>query len=517
MRRALVILLLLASQPAIAQTPVAWPGDLVDPGGRGQPADLVLPMPCGAAMAFQKVVVPVDAADPLADRPLRLGQSLDRTGYADYLRRDHLRGAFEDIEAGSTHFYLARYELTVGQYRALQGDCSPPGRGDRIARGGLSWHDGVRLAQNYTTWLYANARDLLPHASGAPGYVRLPSETEWEYAARGGARTDPVGFADLRYFGDGEMRDHARHQAAGSGRGRLGPVGLLQPNQLGLYDIYGNAEELVLTPFRMNALGREHGQLGGVVTRGGSVLSTADQIYSAQRTEYPPHDPATGRPLRGETFGLRLAISAHVATSEARLGAIQRRWAELAGGSVEDDADPAQTLAALIEAETDPRRQRALSDLQLELRRNRQQTQTALAQSARATFLAGAVFVGTLNDSAAEIDTKGASIRTLVALQRAGRKSDLLQRQLRGHVDQLAEMRRLQRVYLLSYRTALETLSSGFSPDQRRIVLDVLREELSLSGQYRLRDAVARFSDDLSRFEQQPDIEADGLLAIALD
>ena len=38
-----------------------WPIEYYDPAADGAPADLVLPMPCGGAMAFQKVSVPVEA------------------------------------------------------------------------------------------------------------------------------------------------------------------------------------------------------------------------------------------------------------------------------------------------------------------------------------------------------------------------------------------------------------------------------------------------------------------------
>lgn len=515
MIRLFLLLLLATGGPANGQQS-GWTAAQYDPGASaGAPADMVLPMPCGGAMAFQKVSVPLDAADPIADRRLRLGQSLESTGYADYLITGYLRGAFTDAP-NETHFYIARYELTRGQFRALQGDCRPPERIDRTARGGLSWFDAVTLAQNYSAWLYTNAKDSLPVSGSARGYVRLPTEAEWEYAARGGAAVDANRFHELRYISDDTLREHAFYQGGGA-RGRLGPVGLRKPNPLGLFDVYGNAEELMLEPFRMNVLGRLHGQSGGVVTRGGSVLSTADQLYSAQRTEYPPLDPDTGRPLRGDTFGLRLAIGAHVATSEARLRDIQARWAELAVGAAEESADPERLLTALIEAEADPGRQKALTDLQLELRRSRDQTQFAMRQSVRATYLSGAAFVEALSDLAAEIDAKAAGMRMLVELQRAGRGSAMLDRQLEAHVRDIGELRRRQQVYLLSYRAALETLSADFDRADRDRVRGLLIEELGLSGQSGLRRSLTGFAEDLERFSAAPDMDAGQLLGLALD
>lgn len=517
MIRAWILAILTLPSLALAETPAAWSVEQYDPS-KTAPADLLLPMPCGGQMAFQKVVVPLDASDPLADRRLRLGQSLDQTGYSEYLRDDFLRGPFVDDAAGTTHFYIGRYELTQGQFRALQGDCAPVSRQDRIARGGLSWFDAVTLAQNYTAWLYANAPDDLPVADGAKGYIRLPTETEWEYATRGGAAIDANRFSDLTFFDEGEMRDYAIHQGAGAGRGRLSPVGLRLPNPLGLYDVYGNAEELMLEPFRLNALGRAHGQTGGVVTRGGSVLSSEAQIYSAQRTEYPPYDVRTGRPLRGDSFGARFVISTYVATSEARLSDIRDRWIERAEGAREEgEADPSALLSGLIEAEPDLRRRGALTDLQLELRRNRDQAQIALQQSARSTLLAGTVFADTLVDNARAIEAKAANIRMLVSLQRAGQKSDVFVRQVQKHVSEIADMRAQQQVYLLSYRAALDTLVSDIGAETRLSVLNVLQEELALSGQTQLRDDVARFAEILGQYAEQPDMDATRLLMLTLD
>jgi hypothetical protein len=506
--------------PAHAQAP--WPAEFTDPAAiaaDGAAADLLLPMPCGAAMAFQKVTVPMRAADPLADRRLVLGQALHRTGYSDYLRSTFLRGPFIDDGGGATYFYIARYELTEGQWRALHGDCTAPTRADRIARGGLSWFDAVDAARSYSEWLLTHAEDNLPRAGPAPGFLRLPTEDEWEYAARGGARIDATAFPALTYFGDGDMRDHALHQAPGSARGRLGAVGLKRPNPLGLFDVYGNAEELALDPYRMNAAGRAHGQAGGVVTRGGSVYSTADQLYSAQRTEYAPFDAATGTATRSDSFGLRLVIAAPVFTSDARLDAIRDRWSQLAAQSEADEgaADPDAILSSLIAAEADPRRQADLNALQLEFRRARDRIRTARMQSARATLLSGAVFVESLSENAARIDDKAANLRMLVDLQRAGGNADLIGRQMQGHVAQLAQMRQLQSVYLLSYRAALDVLVTEIGAEDRGTAHAVLREELALSGRSATAQMLDRFWTDLETYADAPDLGAEALLRMALD
>ena len=65
----LALLLALGAGGAVmAQEPSGdWPVELVDPGAEGgDAADLLLPMPCGAFMAFQRVDVPSDPNDPLS-------------------------------------------------------------------------------------------------------------------------------------------------------------------------------------------------------------------------------------------------------------------------------------------------------------------------------------------------------------------------------------------------------------------------------------------------------------------
>lgn len=501
---------------------ITWPLDQYDPAAKTDPAakaNLILPMPCGGAMAFQKVVVPVEANNPLDDRLLRLGQSQAQTGYSDYFRPAFLRGAFSDDKTGDTHYYIARYELTRGQYLALTGACPKAKGRDRFAQGNLTWFNAVDLGRHYTEWLMQNARDQLPKQEDAYGFLRLPTEEEWEYATRGGVQIDAAKFPARRFSGDTDLRDFSRYQAAGSARGKIGAVGTRKPNPLGLFDVYGNAEELMLEPFRLNAIGRHHGQVGGLVTRGGSFLSVDAQIYSAQRTEYPMFSNTNGTALSATTFGVRFVVSSHVATSDQRLSTIQSTWVQLSNSNdTAAQEDPISRLAKLIENEVDPRRKSALNDLQLDLRVSRETALTAQKETAKSALLSGGMFVQALNDSAAQIERLKFNIGNLTDMARVstGASRSQFTTAVEGYVQEIVGKRRAQNSVLLTFRSVIDTLVAEVSAAERKAAYDLLRRELTAGSQIEILTLVDRFWKDLNIYLEQPDMTPKKLLQIAI-
>jgi formylglycine-generating enzyme required for sulfatase activity len=148
-------------------------------------------------------------------------------------------------------FYVGRYEATLMQYDEFTDakgqtglDDSGWGRGNRPA--GASWYDAVA----YCNWLSERV-GFTPCYSGegihtvcdfeADGY-RLPTEAEWEYAARGGQRSQRYMYAGSNvYAGSNDPETVAWH--VGNSGEQTYPVGQKQPNELGLYDMSGNVGE----------------------------------------------------------------------------------------------------------------------------------------------------------------------------------------------------------------------------------------------------------------------------------
>jgi formylglycine-generating enzyme required for sulfatase activity len=122
----------------------------------------------------------------------------------------------------SREFEVGRYEVTQAQWEAVMGSNPSHFKGADRPVERVSWDD----AQVFLEKL--NSRN--------DGYVyRLPTEAEWEYAARAGSTAD--------YAGTGSLDEMAWH--FGNAGGTTHPVGTKKPNAWGLYDTHGNVWEWV--------------------------------------------------------------------------------------------------------------------------------------------------------------------------------------------------------------------------------------------------------------------------------
>jgi formylglycine-generating enzyme required for sulfatase activity len=175
-------------------------------------------------------------------------------------------------------FALGKYEVTFAEYDACvaAGGCSKRadqgwGRGRRPAIN-VSWND----AQTYVKWLSARTGQT----------YRLPSEAEWEYAARAGTQT--------RYaWGNDLGKNRANCYSCGSrwDAERTAPVGSFAANRWGLHDMHGNVWEWTMDCWHDTYRGAPAdgsawttgGKCGARVLRGGSWDLIPSYLRSAVR------------------------------------------------------------------------------------------------------------------------------------------------------------------------------------------------------------------------------------------
>lgn len=298
-----------ASAPA---QDISWSEDYFNP----QPAeeDLVLPMPCGGAMVFRRVDTS-NTGGAIGDVPVLLGQEDDKQPFLNGLRRSYVSGAFSDDDPLSKSFYfIQKYEVTEAQFAAVtEAECpATPRRRDFVPQVDRSRLEFEIFAQAYTLWLMQNAASALPQAGQTLAYLRLPTEEEWEFAARGGLKLEEALFRQpLPPMAENEqISEYVAHGGADSAGGRIQLIGTLKPNALGLYDMLGNAAEVVGTPFALVRHQRLHGQAGGFVKRGGDARTPIESLNLATRFEVPPYDVHSGTPTTDRYTGARLVISA---------------------------------------------------------------------------------------------------------------------------------------------------------------------------------------------------------------
>ena len=129
-------------------------------------------------------------------------------------------------EVTLSNYYIGKFEITQREWRTIMGDeldwPEQYGRGDDFPAYNVSRTDALRFVERLS------AMTRLP--------FRLPTEAQWEYAARGGNNSQ-----HYRYSGSNAVDEVAWHKE--NANGSLHPVGGKLPNELGLHDMSGNLWE----------------------------------------------------------------------------------------------------------------------------------------------------------------------------------------------------------------------------------------------------------------------------------
>jgi formylglycine-generating enzyme required for sulfatase activity/class 3 adenylate cyclase len=208
-------------------------------------------------------------------------------------------GSNEDISERPIHrvftgpFAISKFPITVHEWNQCVAAkaCADLAVGDSdVAVTNVSWTD----AKQFVVWL----------AQETHKNYRMPSEAEWEYAARGGTQTK-------YWWGDDLLSGMASCSNCNDTftSGQLVKVGSFKPNQFGLYDMGGSVDQWVEDCWHKNYHGAPldgsawiDGDCASRVIRSGSWKNDASYVRPANRDHYDAG-------VRYPTHGFRIALS----------------------------------------------------------------------------------------------------------------------------------------------------------------------------------------------------------------
>ena len=182
-------------------------------------------------------------------------------------------------------YYIGKTEVMQALWKAVTGK-NP------------SWHEGADLPVEGVSW--DDCQTFISRLNTLTGKrFRLPTEAEWEYAARGGNRSQ-----HCQYSGSNVAEEVAWTE--NNCQGRTQEVATRKPNELGLYDMSGNVYEWCADWYAPYSCGRQTDPTGPAsgenrVSRGGSFRGDAGECRCSSRRNY--------KDGRFASVGLRLVLS----------------------------------------------------------------------------------------------------------------------------------------------------------------------------------------------------------------
>ncbi len=295
------------------------------------PEDIILPMPNGLSMVFKLVAVPVGGT--LSSMPASLGVASAGEGRELYdsnyvaplsaafswqdLPENWLASVPKDKRSKYRYYLIAKYEVSQLQWKAVMDpscDVTKISSKDACPVSSISWYDALQYTEKYTDWLLKEHPDALPSSASntaVTGFLRLPTEAEWEYAALGGQNDVKPGKQQDFFTMDESLTldDYAVYYKEGTSHNasEAQPIGSKRPNPLGLYDTAGNIAEMTMDPFRFSMAGALLGSAGGFVRKGGSFQTAREEVMPGRREEAAPFQKKGV--LKARDLGFRPVIS----------------------------------------------------------------------------------------------------------------------------------------------------------------------------------------------------------------
>jgi hypothetical protein len=325
-----------AAEAQIAGAREATPQDAWNP--RPDPGDFIVPLPCGLGMAFRPIFVPwkgfpeaiYNVPHPFPrdeDDPVRKYSRKHKAYMESPLSVEHLPAAYRKVAMSMRDslsrtwarlYLVAKYETTVAQYDAVVREgCRFDPKTAALPVVGVTWHEARLFTELLTEWIMERSPGSLPSMEKVrrfAGVIRLPTEDEWEYAARGGHAVSGKEMASVDIFPMGQGEDatdyglyYSPPDPPVSSPAR---VGGRKPNPAGLFDTVGNAAEMTLDTFRMleGIRNRGPGPTLGFVLKGGSYLTRHRNLAPILHKNYPFRS-GSGE-MRSPEIGFRVTLSA---------------------------------------------------------------------------------------------------------------------------------------------------------------------------------------------------------------
>ena len=323
-------------------------------------------------------------------------------------------GVFQN-EKGEWFYYLGNTEVTRGLYNAVMRESGLPEavwEGERdFPATNLSWFDIQNFLRALNEWLAKNPAAV---AGGdvPPGvFLRLPTEGEWEFAARGGTRAGRELFDAATPYPADSIHKYEWVAGPSSSHNKLNPVRRLLPNPLGLHDMLGNASELTASFFQIEP---GQGAAGGISRRGGNFRARAADLRASLRGEFVLFDE-DGNANRSPDTGFRLALGGPVFSGIERVREVQAGWERHRASRIVPlpDNRRGEPVSEALSREENREAPSADAGSEQEIQSLRSRVQDLAARSARHEKTSAETIVRVLSLNAHVIGKSAATLRKL--------------------------------------------------------------------------------------------------------